>query len=77
MAECGEVEREMAALVDRRRAQTSAAREALAQQYPDREERREYMRELARKSALARRQRRLEQLRADAERALERRARPE
>jgi hypothetical protein len=77
MAECGEVEREMAALVDRRRAQTSAAREALAKQYPDREERREYMRELARKSALARRQRRLEQLRADAERALERRARPE
>lgn len=73
MAECGEVEREMAALVDRRRAQTSAAREALAKQYPTREERREYMRELARKSALARRQRRLEQLRADAERALERR----
>jgi len=55
-------------LLQARREQTSAAREAAGRRFATDEERREYMRDLARRSARTRRQRRLDRLADEAAR---------
>ncbi len=75
MGECNgdEVEREVAALVERRKRQTSAARKAAGERFANDDERREHMRNLAILSARKRRAARIERLRAEARELLAKR----